>query len=329
MGVGAMSSDRFLRAARPRPANPTMPTPSEEPTIGDPTTASRSNPGRVRLSVVIRARNAESDLSELLPILRAQQGIGELQIVLVDNASTDRSAQIAREHGAEVVPLPDRDWSWGHALNVGFAHALGTFVAVLSADASPIGSAWARDMIRRFDEPRIAVAYGRQRPRPDAPLDEWCRVAALFPESDRTWTADDVRGRAIPDLIASNSCAVYRREDWERVPFERNIPSEERPWCLAVLARGRHVVYAGNPSVHHSHDEPRRRMALRILDVSTRGERPTALAVLRMMARFARTRCMHALRADAGARRRLRGIAALPGDAGAILVMGLRLSRGM
>lgn len=306
-----------------------MSNPREDQPTGDPSRGTRAASEEVRLSVVIRARNAEGDLSELLPILRAQVGLGELQIVLVDNASTDGSADVARRHGAEVVPLADADWSWGHALNVGFAHARGAFVAVLSADASPIGREWARDMVRRLDERPVAVVYGRQRPRPEAPLDEWCRVTALFPEGDRTWTTADLRGHEVPGLIASNSCAVYRREDWERVPFERDIPAEERPWCLAVLGSGRHVVYAGSPSVLHSHDEPRRRMALRILDVSTRGERPTAIEVLRMTVRFARIRCMHALRPGAGGRRRIRAIAALPGDAGAILAMGLRLSRGM
>lgn len=287
------------------------------------------SPGRVRLSVVIRARNAEHDLGELLPVLRAQQGVGPLQIVLVDNESTDGSCAVAAGHGVEIVGLPDSSWSWGHALNLGFEHAGGELVVVLSADACPIGDRWLEETIRHFDDPGLAAIYGRQRPRPDAPLDEWCRVDETFPATSRRWGPEDARGDRIEGLIASNSCAVYRRTDWERTPFEVGVPAEERGWCLATLRAGRSIVYMASPEVHHSHFEPRRRRALRILDVSTRGARPSRRAVIRMAARLALKRLAHLGRRGAGLDRRMRGLFSLPGDTAAIVSMGWRLASGM
>lgn len=281
------------------------------------------------LSVVVRARDAERDLAELLPALRAQRVPAPLEIVLVDNRSSDGTREIALAHGAVVVPVSDEEWSWGRALNLGFERARAPVVAVLSADACPQDEGWAAAMLARFDDPRVAAVYGRQLPRPGAPLDEWCRVRDTFPGTERAWSAADVENDAVAGLIASNSCAAYRRAEWDRRPFAEAIPAEEYPWCLGAIEDGRRIVYASTPCVLHSHEEPRRRMALRILDVSTRGRRPGRIAVLRMTARFARRRLAHALRAEAGARRRLRGLLALGPDALAILSMGLRLAGGM
>jgi GT2 family glycosyltransferase len=279
--------------------------------------------------VVVRARDAEQDLAELLPALRSQRLPSPLEIILVDNASRDGSRELALAHGAVVVSVSDEEWSWGHALNVGFERATAPVVAVLSADACPQDAGWAAAMLAWFDDQRVAAVYGRQLPRPQAPLDEWCRVLDTFPAVLRMWTLAEVVDDAVIGLVASNSCAAYRRADWSKSPFVEGIPAEEHPWCLAAIRDGRRVVYVPKPCVLHSHEEPRRRMALRILDVSTRGRRPGRMEVLRMAARFSRLRLAHAVRAGVGTRRRVRGLLSLPSDAFAILAMGFRLAGGM
>ncbi len=55
------------------------------------------------VSLVIPARNEERGLARLLPRL-AHYGLG--QILVCDNGSTDRTAEVAHAHGATVVPAP-------------------------------------------------------------------------------------------------------------------------------------------------------------------------------------------------------------------------------
>ena len=89
-----------------------------------------------QLSVIIPARNEEHNLPTLLRSLAAQP-IRPQEIIVVDDASTDRTAEIARQYGAQVLaarPLPDgwRGKTW--ACHQGAQMAGGTFLLFLDAD---------------------------------------------------------------------------------------------------------------------------------------------------------------------------------------------------
>src|SRR5688572_13372129 len=62
-----------------------------------------------QLSIIIPARNEEQNLPTLLRSLAAQS-IRPREIIVVDDASTDHTSEIARQHNARVInsqPLPD------------------------------------------------------------------------------------------------------------------------------------------------------------------------------------------------------------------------------
>jgi 4,4'-diaponeurosporenoate glycosyltransferase len=89
------------------------------------------------VSVVIPARNEEHNLPTLLRSL-ASQPVKSHQILVVDDGSTDRTAEIAQRLGAEVIPslpLPD-DWRgkpW--ACHQGAQAATGDLLMFLDADS--------------------------------------------------------------------------------------------------------------------------------------------------------------------------------------------------
>ena len=57
-----------------------------------------------KFSIVIPARNEEAGLSRLLPNLKSS--FPQAEILIVDDGSTDRTPEIARQHGAQVVQHP-------------------------------------------------------------------------------------------------------------------------------------------------------------------------------------------------------------------------------
>lgn len=92
--------------------------------------------GLPALSVVIPARNEEHNLPKLLRSLAAQS-VKPREILVVDDASTDRTAEIARQLGARVVasaPLPQgwRGKTW--ACHQGAQAATGDLLLFLDAD---------------------------------------------------------------------------------------------------------------------------------------------------------------------------------------------------
>lgn len=89
-----------------------------------------------QLSIIIPARNEEQNLPTLLRSLAAQS-IRPREIIVVNDASTDRTAEVAREFGAQVLnsqPLPAgwRGKTW--ACHQGAQTATGELLLFLDAD---------------------------------------------------------------------------------------------------------------------------------------------------------------------------------------------------
>jgi len=87
-----------------------------------------------RVSVVVCTHNGERTLPECLERLGALD-YPDYEVIVVDDGSSDRSAEIARAHGATLVQTEHRGLSF--ARNAGVAQASGEIVAFLDDDAYP------------------------------------------------------------------------------------------------------------------------------------------------------------------------------------------------
>src|SRR5438045_4648412 len=90
------------------------------------------------VTVVVPARNAAATIEAQVRALSAQTYDGDWEIVVVDNASTDATAEIVarwadRLPAMRVVEAGGRA-SVGHARNAGTAYARGELVAYCDAD---------------------------------------------------------------------------------------------------------------------------------------------------------------------------------------------------
>jgi glycosyltransferase involved in cell wall biosynthesis len=90
----------------------------------------------VRLTVVLPCLNEEGAVGAVID--EAWRGIESTglpgEVVVVDNGSTDRSASVAREHGARVVQEVER--GYGSAYLRGLAEARGEFIVMADADGT-------------------------------------------------------------------------------------------------------------------------------------------------------------------------------------------------
>jgi glycosyltransferase involved in cell wall biosynthesis len=85
----------------------------------------------VMISVIIPARNEEEFLPATLSALQ-QQNYRNFEVIVVANGCNDRTADVAREHGARVFELGAR--GLGAARNLGGREALGQILVFLDAD---------------------------------------------------------------------------------------------------------------------------------------------------------------------------------------------------
>jgi len=90
----------------------------------------RSNP---TISIVVPAFNEELGLGPTLATLLASMPRSVIEVIVVDDGSTDRTAAIAAEAGARVLRHPNNR-GYGAALKTGIREATGDYVLTMDAD---------------------------------------------------------------------------------------------------------------------------------------------------------------------------------------------------
>jgi len=95
--------------------------------------------GQPRVSVLIPARNEERTLPNLLPALRGQS-FQPLEVIVIDDHSSDRTAAIAAQAGVRVMQPPALPDGWcgkTWALHNGVRSSQGEILVFLDADTEP------------------------------------------------------------------------------------------------------------------------------------------------------------------------------------------------
>jgi glycosyltransferase involved in cell wall biosynthesis len=129
------------------------------------------------MSLIIPAHNEEKHIGACLESATKNAGHDLGEIIVVDNASTDRTADIARAfRGVRVVRENQKGAQ--HARERGFREAKGEILAFVDADARiPVG--WSSKILRAFDaDPRVVCVSGPQSFHDLPRLKQWC--ASLF-----------------------------------------------------------------------------------------------------------------------------------------------------
>ncbi len=276
---------------------------------------------RLLVSIVIRVRNAEKDLQHCLETL-SNQILPEsvvLEFVVVDNASTDRSSQVAMDYSARLVSISREDFTWGRALNRGIAQSRGEFIVLISADVEPLGGDWMSRMLGSILRPEVVAVYGRQIPRANAPIDEAARLNANFPPVEQLIAITLPQRSPNGNLrFLSNACALIRRSAWANVKFdEGSNGAEEQAWMEELIRHGYTYAYEATAMAYHSHRDSYGRTGYRAWELhremlNRQGKTPAFGNVFYAIAALCKRRLKNVLYVNASMRSRVEGIFSLP-----------------
>ena len=133
------------------------------------------------VTIVIPARNEAANLARLLPSLNGLEKTGPLEILVVDDASTDGTAEIAAAHGASVLPAGPLPQGWlgkPHACHRGAEAAFGQWLLFTDADTlhSPRSLGLALEYAQERDLEALSLFLAEQ---PGGPLEQ-AGMAAAF-----------------------------------------------------------------------------------------------------------------------------------------------------
>ena len=113
------------------------------------------------VSIVIPAYNEESNIGKTLDSLVKQKNTPEFEVIVVNNNSTDHTAQVALKYKSKlnlkVINEPRK--GRGKARATGFEHAKGEII--LSLDADTIASKnWVTNMAAHFEDSKVVAVTG-------------------------------------------------------------------------------------------------------------------------------------------------------------------------
>ena len=193
----------------------------------------------IRFSVVVPCYNEESYVADAIRALQRQEFDGEYEIVVVDNNSTDATAEIARGLGVRVVT--EHQPGVCNARQAGTAASRGEIVVSTDADTTHAPD-WLAKIDRGFHSGDDVVAVVGPCRYKDGP--SWGRVfaRALFGAVGLVYRAT---GRT---CYVSATNIAFRRDRWDGYDTTMTQGGDELD-VLRRLRRQGEVVYDGtNPT---------------------------------------------------------------------------------
>ena len=221
----------------------------------NPMTVADLRPTWPRLSVVVCAYNAEETLDECLRHTCALD-YPDLEILVVDDGSTDATANIARRF--DRVRLVEIEHAGlGTARNEGFRAATGELIAYLDSDAYP-SPEWPYYLVLGLDRANVGGVGGPNVPPLDDPVG--AQVVARSPGGPVQVLLTDDRAEHVPGC----NMAFWRQVLQEVGGFDPvyNAAGDDVDVCWKVLDRRWEIAYHPAALVWH-HRRPGLRRYLR------------------------------------------------------------------
>ena len=209
------------------------------------------------VSVVIPTYNASRYLDAQLKSLRAQS-VKDLDILVIDSSSRDRTVEIAAQYSVKTVIIPKEEFDHGGTRTLaGMTRSEGDILVYLTQDALPCDEKAIETLVRPLlTEEKCAAAFGRQIPYQDAtPFGRHLRLFN-YPQQSYTRTYADRTALGIRAAFCSNSFAAYRRDALQEVGWftENLILAEDMHVCARMLMKGYKLRYVAEAVVFHSHN---------------------------------------------------------------------------
>ena len=200
----------------------------------------------MKCSIVIRAYNEEKHIGRLLEGLR-QQTVSDVEIILVDSGSTDGTVAIAESFGARVVRIRPEEFTFGRSLNFGVRAATREWVVIASAHVYPVYPDWLETLLRPFDDPRVALTYGKQRGPETAKFSEQQIYHQWYPETSKPNQET---------AFCNNANAAIRKSLWDKHPYDETLTGlEDLEWAKWAKDQGHAIAYVAEAEIIHVHNE--------------------------------------------------------------------------
>ena len=129
-------------------------------------------------------------------------------------------------------------------------------IVYMTQDAMPVNEYLVEELVKAFDNEKIAAAYARQLPNSKCNVIERYTRAFNYPEQSRIKSLKDLETLGIKTYFCSDVCAAYRKSVYESLGGfeEKTIFNEDMIMAAKIIQSGGLVKYVAEAKVIHSHN---------------------------------------------------------------------------
>ena len=206
------------------------------------------------LSIIIPTYNGAKQLEALLEKLSCQT-VRSAELLVVDSASSDNTVEIARKFTDNLLKTTPEQFDHGGTRTLAAKMANGDILVFMTQDALPADEHAVENLIRAFEDEKVAAAYGRQLSYDDTNL--FGKHLRLFNYNDSSYVRNlaDAPKYGIKTAFLSNSFAAYRKSALAEVGYFKDglILGEDTYAGAKLLLAGYALAYVSEARVFHSH----------------------------------------------------------------------------
>lgn len=199
-------------------------------------------------SVIIRTYNEEKLLPELLEVIHQQNRSNvDIEIIIVDSGSTDRTLKIAEQFNCRIKHIKKEQFTFGRSLNLGCKSAKGELFIFISGHCIPVNSDWIKELVKPLINNLAVYTYGQQIGRDTTKFSEEQIFRELYPPISQ-----------IPqkDYFCNNANAAILRSAWSKQGFDEDLTGlEDLLLAKQFVERGQAIAYVAEAPVYHIHNE--------------------------------------------------------------------------
>lgn len=210
-----------------------------------------------KASVIVLVWNGMSYLKPCLDSVLAQD-FSDFEVIVVDNGSTDGSADFVAEHYRQVRLIRNvRNLGFASGNNIGLATANGDVLVLLNQDTE-VGTGWLEALVGTFDDPTVGIA-GCRLLYPDGKIQHaggFLRGARGESEHLGRFEQDDGSDDELVDaeFVTGAALAISRAALQEIGPLDVGFSPayyEDIDWCYRARSAGFRVVLQPRATVVH------------------------------------------------------------------------------
>ncbi|MGB7065375.1 MAG: glycosyltransferase [Syntrophobacteria bacterium] len=202
----------------------------------------------MKVSVVIPAYNAARTIGEAVAHSLSQtKGSLQVELIVVDDGSTDDTAAVAESAGATVIR--QRNAGPAAARNRGWESATGTFICFTDSDCIPTAG-WLENLLDGFTDSQVgAVAGSYEVANPSSWLARWVQQEVMerhkrMPSFIRAFGSYNV---AIPRHVLQATGGFD--------PVYRRASGEDNDLSYRIIKKGWRIAFRPQAKVAHFHPE--------------------------------------------------------------------------